>query len=107
MRFILAEDIWVLDALSPAEWQLIRDLPSVAEGTGFGAGARERLYPSPLSEEVIADESTLSQIEDWDELIRPELEESFARDRLVVEKDLKNAPGGPFPGLCRRGAGGS
>jgi hypothetical protein len=99
MRFILAEDFWVLDALSPAEWQLIRELPEVASGIRFGEKTRERLYPSPLSEEVIADESTLSQIEDWDELIRPELEESFARARFIVEKDLRNARTVPFSEL--------
>lgn len=96
MRFILAEDFWVLDALSPAEWQLIRELPEVAAGTRFGEKTRERLFPSPLSDEVIADESTLSQIEDWDELIRPELEESFARARFIVEKDLRSARTVPF-----------
>ncbi len=96
MRFILAEDFWVLDALSPAEWQLIRDLPEVAAGTRYGDKTRERLFPSPLSEEVIADESTLTQIEDWDELIRPELEESFAQARFIVEKDLRNARPVPF-----------
>lgn len=91
MRFILTEDVWVLDALSPTEWHLIRELPEIAAGTRFGDKARERLFPSPLSEEVIADESTLSQVEDWEELIRPELEESFAQARFIVEKDLKNA----------------
>jgi len=91
MRFILTEDVWVLDALSPTEWHLIRDLPEIAAGTRFGDKARERLFPSPLSEEVIADESTLAQVEDWEELIRPDLEESFARARFTVEKDLKNA----------------
>ena len=96
MRFILAEDFWVLDALSPAEWELIRELPEVAAGTRFGDKARERLFPSPLSDEVIADESTLTQIEDWDELIRPELEESFAQARFIVEKDLRKARAVPF-----------
>ena len=96
MRFILAEDFWVLDALSPAEWQLIHELPEIAAGTRYGDKARERLFPSPLSEEVIADESTLSQIEDWDELIRPELEESFALARFIVEKDLRNVRSVPF-----------
>lgn len=96
MRFILAEDFWILDALSPAEWQLLRELPEVAAGTRFSEKTRERLFPSPLAEEVIADENTLSQIEDWDELIRPELEESFARARFIVEKDLLKARAVPF-----------
>ncbi len=90
MRFILSEVLWVLDALSPSEWQLIRELPDIASGRTCHPTAKERLYPSPLSEEVIADESTLTQVEDWDELIRPELEEAFAQARFVVEEDLKN-----------------
>ncbi len=89
MRFILADDFWVLDVLSPAEWQLLQELPAIASGENFTPSSRERLYPSPLSEEVIADESTLTQVEDWEELIRPELEESFAEARHVVEEDLK------------------
>jgi hypothetical protein len=36
----------------------------------------------------MADESTLSQMEDWDELIRPELAETFAEAREIVEEDL-------------------
>lgn len=96
MRFILAENFWALDALSPAEWQLIRELPEVAAGIRFGDKARDRLFPSPLSEEVIADESTLSQVEDWEELIRPELEESFAQARFIVEKDLQNVRSVPL-----------
>lgn len=89
MRFILSDDLWVLDALSPSEWQLIRELPEVASGRHYHPAAKDRLYPSPLAEEVIADESTLTQVEDWDELIRPELEEAFAQARFTVEEDLK------------------
>jgi len=81
MRFILSDELWVLDALSPSEWQLIRELPEIASGRHYHPAAKDRLYPSPLSEEVIADESTLMQVEDWDELIRPELEEAVAQAR--------------------------
>ena len=88
MRFILSEHFWVLDALSPEEWQLIRVLPDMASGKHFRQRSRDRLFPSPISDDVIADESTLTQIEDWDELIRPELEEAFSEARAVVGKDL-------------------
>ena len=88
MRFILSEHFWVLDALSPAEWQLIRNLPDIASGKHFHQRSRDRLFPSPISDDVIADENTLTQIEDWDELIRPELEEAFSEARAVVAKDL-------------------
>jgi len=90
MRFVLSDELWVLDALSPSEWQLLRELPDIASGRTCHPTARERLYPSPFAEEVIADESTLTQVEDWEELIRPELEESFAHARFTVERDLKN-----------------
>lgn len=91
MRFILSEHLWVLDALSPAEWHLISALPDVASGRHFSQRSRDRLFPSPISDDVIADENTLTQIEDWDELIRPELEEAFSLARVIVAGDLKQA----------------
>ncbi len=89
MRFILSEHFWVLDALSPAEWELIQQLPDLASGRHLHQRSRDRLFPSPISDDVIADENTLTQIEDWDELIRPELEEAFSQARLIVGQDLK------------------
>lgn len=89
MRFILSEHSWILDALSPAEWHLLSELPAIATGTEFQDSTRERLFPSPLAPDVVADENTIEQIEDWDELIRPELEETFASARQIVEEDLK------------------
>jgi hypothetical protein len=88
MRFILSEDHWVLDSLFPGEWEWIRMLPGLAAGEGFSRSSCERLFPSPLAPEVLADVGTISQMEDWDELVRPELEELFASARAVVEGDL-------------------
>lgn len=88
MRFILSEDHWVLDSLFPGEWEWIRMLPGLAAGEGFSRSSCERLFPSPLAPEVLADVGTISQMEDWEELVRPELEEIFASARAVVESDL-------------------
>lgn len=88
MRFLLSEHFWVLDSLYPTEWEWLRELPRIASGEDFSSAARERLFPPPLSEDTLADESTLAQAEDWDELIRPELVETFATARSVVEKDI-------------------
>jgi hypothetical protein len=88
MRFILSEDHWVLDSLFPGEWEWIQMLPALAAGEGFSPSSCERLFPSPLAPEVLADVGTISQMEDWEELIRPELEEIFASARTVVESDL-------------------
>ncbi|MBP9224337.1 MAG: hypothetical protein KBF76_10740 [Verrucomicrobiales bacterium] len=89
MRFILSEHSWILDALSPAEWHLLSELPAIAAGIEFQDSTRDRLFPSPLAPDVVADANTIEQIEDWDELIRPELEETFASARHIVEEDLK------------------
>jgi len=88
MRFLLSEDHWALDSLFPGEWEWIRVLPRLASGNDFHASSRDRLYPSPLSPDVLADESTIGQIEDWEELIRPEIAESFTNARTIVESDL-------------------
>lgn len=88
MRFILSEDHWALDSLFPGEWEWIRMLPGLAAGEGFSHSSRERLFPSPLAPEVLADVGTISQMEDWNELVRPGLEEVFAGARAVVEQDL-------------------
>lgn len=104
MRFILSEHFWVLDALSPSEWHLIRILPEMASGKHFHQRSRDRLFPSPISDDVIADESTLSQIEDWDELIRPELEEAFSEARAVVGEDLNRVRNVPLDEVFDEGA---
>ncbi len=91
MRFLLSEHHWTLDSLFPGEWEWMRLLPRLASGEDFHPSSRERLYPSPLASDVLADENTITQMEDWDELIRPELAESFAAARAVVEADLSRS----------------
>lgn len=89
MRFILTEDSWILDALSPTEWQLISEIPLIASGVHFTEKTRERLFPSPLANDALADEETISQLEDWDELIKPDLLEAFEASRETVQSDLE------------------
>ena len=88
MRFILAEESWILDALSPTEWQLISEIPLIASGIHFTEKTRERLFPSPLANDALADEETITQLEDWDELIKPDLMEAFETSRDTVQSDL-------------------
>ena len=91
MRFQLNDDFWALDALSPAEWHLIAELPSTASGEVFREEARERLYPPPVSADSLADEETIESVEDWNEFVQPEMESTFKEARDTVEKDLSQA----------------
>ncbi|MDF1658172.1 MAG: hypothetical protein P1U58_11215 [Verrucomicrobiales bacterium] len=88
MRFQLTEDYWALDALSPAEWHLVAELPPTAAGEKFSEKTKARLFPSPLSPDALADEDTLSSVDDWNEFVQPEIETTFKEAREVVEKDL-------------------
>lgn len=88
MRFLLTEEFWVLDALNAAEWHFISELPEVAAGTGIDKQSRERLYPSPLTDDELLNEDSFNQLEDWEEIVKPDLESSFKADRERVERDL-------------------
>jgi Domain of unknown function (DUF2017) len=88
MRFFLTEEEWVMDALNPAEWHFLQVLPDTAAGKSGPSRLRERLTPSPLSDDSLAGEDTLELSEDWKELIIPELEEGFREARAVVQRDL-------------------
>jgi len=88
MRFLLTEDHWVLDALNDTEWQFLAELPAIANGKDIDPQSRERLFPTPLPDEALLDEESFEQLEDWNELIRPELENGFREAREQVEKDL-------------------
>lgn len=91
MRFLLQSDSWILDVLTPTEWELIAELPSIAAGETFSEKTRNRLFPSPISPEVLVDEEMATQAEDWDEYVRPDLEDSFSQDRDTVDRDLLEA----------------
>jgi vacuolar-type H+-ATPase subunit I/STV1 len=90
MRFLLTEDFWVLDALSPAEWHLVAELPAAASGESFSESARERLFPPPVDPKTEADPETLEQAADWKDYVQPELEELFDDARKTVEKDIES-----------------
>jgi len=91
MRFILTEEFWALDALSPAEWHLVSKLPDTASGESASDSSRQRLLPPPFAPEEPADEDTLSQLDDWERYVQPDIEDGFRRDREVVEEDLGRA----------------
>jgi hypothetical protein len=89
MRFQLQSDSWTLDVLTPTEWDLITELPALAAGETVSEKTRDRLFPSPISPEVLVDEDMATQAEDWDEFVRPDLEDSFSQDRDVVAESLQ------------------
>lgn len=91
MRFQLLSDSWALDALTPTEWELLFELPAIAEGETVSKKTQDRLFPSPIAPGVLIDEEMATQAEDWEEFVRPDLEDSFLRDRDVVGGDLKKA----------------
>lgn len=99
MKFILAEESWILDELSPTEWQLISEIPLIASGEHFTEQTRERLFPSPLANDMLADEDTMAQLEDWEELIKPDLIEVFEASRDAVQNDLDNVQVVPLKSL--------
>ncbi len=89
MRFVLSEDFWVLDALNPVEWHFICELPAAAGGKGLSSDDRDaRLYPSPVAEESADEPGVDEQLEDWRELIQPEIEELFQENRDKVVQDI-------------------
>lgn len=95
MRFILTHSYWYIDEISPLEWVLLKQLPEIASTDDFEAGSR-RLFPSPIAEDEPVNESILSLLDDWDEIVRPELAETFRSDREVVANDLSQAKGEPL-----------
>jgi hypothetical protein len=80
------------------EFHTLWQLPELASTAGHD-GAENRLYPPPFA----AEEATPEQQEDWDEYVRPELEElfgtSFAHVLADLEKAARDAPPEPreFP----------
>lgn len=66
MRFVLTDEFWALDALTPAEWHLVAELPAASDCDVFSPATRERLFPSLFSPDTLIDEDTQSHLEDWD-----------------------------------------
>lgn len=88
MRFLLADDFWALDLLNPFEWHLLAKLPETAFGAGLPPGIRDRLLPPLLPADTLADEETVSMVEDWSEFTQPEIASRFESERELVERDL-------------------
>ncbi len=90
MIFFLTDNHWCLDGIIPFEWLPLGQLPDVASGQQFET-ATDRLFPSPLEEDSEVDESMLSLLDDWDEIIRPDLSAVFRSHRNIVAQDLSQA----------------
>jgi len=95
MRFVLTDESWFLDALSASEWHLLCELPPTAAGEKFEQSTRDRLFPSPLANDTLADEASLAEIDDWNSFVRPDLDEGFADARAVVQVDLDSVESFP------------
>lgn len=88
MRFVLTDEFWALDALTPAEWHLVSELPAASDGESFSPSARERLFPSLFSPETLLNEDTQSHLEDWEEFVKPDLKDSFDDARNQIVQDI-------------------
>lgn len=88
MRFVLTDEFWALDALTPAEWHLVSELPAASNGESFSSSTRERLFPSLFSPETLLNEDTQSHLEDWEEFVKPDLKESFDDARNQISQDI-------------------
>lgn len=88
MRFVLTDEFWALDALTPAEWHLVAELPATAAGESFSQSTRERLFPSPFAPDALLDEDTFSHLEDWQQFVKPDIETEFENSRALVQRDL-------------------
>ena len=90
MRFVLSEHEWILDLLNTAEWYFVFELPNLAAGQGFSPQVRDSIFASPVVDAegnpIESDES-----DDWNEFVRPDIEDRFARDREVVSADIEAA----------------
>jgi len=79
------------------EWhlQMLRSIPSLASA-GEDREVRNGLFPRPFS----PGDATEENFRDWDELVRPELEQLFTDSLQHVAKDLEQAepePVAPTP----------
>jgi hypothetical protein len=84
------------------EWhlQMLRSIPSLAVATEDD-GARQRLFPRPFS----AGDATEEAFHDWDEFVRPGLEQLFNDSIECVTQDLAGAaPEEPVPPLPKDSA---
>lgn len=90
MRFTLREDEWVLDFLNTAEWYFVYELPKIASGEGLPKEVVDDRLPAPIVDqdgEAVQSEDT----EDWNEFVRPDIEDGFAQARSKVIADIDTA----------------
>ncbi|MDF1754241.1 MAG: hypothetical protein P1U89_15760 [Verrucomicrobiales bacterium] len=90
MRFTLRENEWVLDFLNTAEWYFVYELPGLASGKGFSEEVKNSMLPPPIVDKEgnpVDSEDT----DDWNEFVRPDLEDGFAQERAIVSNDIDAA----------------
>ncbi|MEO0414624.1 MAG: DUF2017 family protein [Verrucomicrobiota bacterium] len=87
MRFTIGPETWSLGMMNPAEWYFVESLPVIASGQEFDDSVRETLYPSPI---VGGEDSPehFEALEDWNDFVRPDIQEGFEAAQTVVIKDI-------------------
>jgi hypothetical protein len=80
----LGNDTIEFTKIEPPELDLLKKILSAGDPAG-NAAAESRLYPSP------ADPAETELIQDWTELVQPEIERGFAESRELVRGDLATA----------------
>jgi hypothetical protein len=70
------------------EWHLemLRNIPSLAS-TGENEKARQRLFPRPFAESEVTEEN----FRDWEEFVRPGIEQLFSDSLQRVSQDIEGA----------------
>ena len=93
MKLKLTNESWILDELHPIEWEFLSQLEEIAAGKEASAKALRRLKPNPLESlsEQTGDHDEF--LDDWKELVQPELDIAFAAAREQVADDLSKACG--------------
>ncbi len=77
---------WSLNKLHELEKMMLERIAETANPKGSDA-AKERLYPSPLSNPPLEDNDE-QLTEDWSEFVQPELAAQFESARDVVARDV-------------------
>jgi len=90
MRFVSNDDgTWEMEGIREFEFLMLQKLPETTDPTGSEAAAK-RLFPTPLGRPPV-DDAEDEMVGDWEELVRPDLENQFQSSTKVVVADLAKA----------------
>ena len=83
-------ETWKLERMDEFDVHVLRQIPGAADPEGCEAAA-ERLFPKPQRGVPPED------LEDWEDFLKPELEERFSGDLATVQEDLRGVTPEPQP----------